>query len=181
MLYYENFDLVNVKTPVNAEELERLLQETHYDHTKMQYLMKGFREGFRLGYAGSKKIQQCSPNLKLTVGDETDLWNKVMKEVQLERYAGPYKQIPYKYFIQSPIGLVPKDGGKNTRLIFHLLYPRGPGSTSVNANTPPELCKVKYPDFADAIKLCIKLGGSRQKPVYISRSDVSAAFRNFKK
>ena len=68
-----------------------------------------------------------SPNLKLNIGDEVDLWNKVMKEVKLGRYAGPFKEIPDEFaddFIQSLIGLVPKDDGKDTRLIFHLSYPR---------------------------------------------------------
>ena len=58
-------------------------------------------------------------------GQETEiiLWNKVMKEVKEKRFAGPFKEIPFEHFIQSPIGLVPKDGGKYYRLIFHLSYP----------------------------------------------------------
>ena len=83
-----------------------------------------------------------------------------MKEVKEKRYAGPFEQIPFDNYIQSPIGLVPKDGGKDTRLIFHLSYPRD-GSSSVNANTPTELCLVKYPDFNEAIKLCLKEGNKK--------------------
>ena len=64
-----------------------------------------------------------------------------MKEVQLKRYAGPYGDIPYEYYIQSPIGLVPKDGGKDVQLIFHLSHPRS-GTTSLNANTPKDVCVV---------------------------------------
>ena len=96
-----------------------------------------------------------------------------MKEVQLGRYAGPFKHIPYKYFIQSPIGLVPKDNGKDTRLIFHLSYPRGSGK-SVNENTPKELCSVQYPDFSEAVILCLEEGIGCN----IGRSDVRSAFRN---
>ena len=61
-----------------------------------------------------------------------------MKEAKLRRYVGPYlkNQIPFENFIQSPIGLVPKDGGKDVRLIFHLSYPKN--GDSVNSNTPPE-------------------------------------------
>ena len=91
------------------------------------------------------------------MGDEIDLWNKVMKEVKLKRYAGPFNEIPFEDdFIQSPIGLVPKDQGKDTRLIFHLSYPcLGKNSTSVNANTPKHLCSVTYPDFNQAIKMIL--------------------------
>ena len=96
-----------------------------------------------------------------------------MKEVKELRYARPFEKIPFDHYMQSPIRLVPKDGGKDTRLIFHLSYPRGKG-TPVNANTPEELCSVKYPDFSDAIQLCI-LAGIGCK---IAKSDMKSAFRN---
>ena len=99
-----------------------------------------------------------------------------MKEVKAKRYAGPYKfeEIPFENFIQSPIGLVPKDGGKDTRLIFHLSYPRS--GSSVNSETPKELCSVKYPDFAEAIRLCVKEGLLR--PAVIAKSDMKSAFHH---
>ena len=52
-------------------------------------------------------------------------------------------------------------------------YPRG-GTTSVNYNTPESICKVKYPDFNEAIQLCIKAG----KNCKIAKSDMTSAFRN---
>ena len=176
--YFENFDLELVITPVNWKRLKYLLDEAGYDKKKTEFLVRGFRDGFRLEYEGDPFVMVNSPNLKLTVGDETDLWNKVMKEIRLKRYAGPYKKIPFKHYIQSPIGLVPKDGGKDTRLIFHLSYPRnvkdGQKSLSVNANTPSEKCKVKYPDFSEAIRRCMEEG----KNCYTAKSDMKMAFRN---
>ena len=73
-----------------------------------------------------------------------------MKEVHLKRVAGPFKEIPFTNFIQSPIGLVPKAGSDQTRLIFHLSYEfklDGEASKSVNACTPRELCSVTYKDI----------------------------------
>ena len=172
-----NKDLQNIITPVNVKQLEALLNETGYEKKKTEYLVQGFSNGFDLGYRGKmENIQQKAPNLKFTIGNKTILWNKVMKEVQNKRYAGPFEEIPFKDFIQSPIGLVPKDGGKKTRLIFHLSFPRGKDPPeSVNGNTPEELTKVKYKDFDQAIKLCILEGG---KWVYIGKSDLSNAFRH---
>ena len=136
--------------------------------------MNGFKYGFELGYEGDAEVKITSPNLKFReVGNPTTLWNKVMKEVKEKRYAGPFETIPFEHYIQSPIGLVPKDGGKNTRLIFHLSYPRGKG-LSVNANTPVEKCTVKYPDFNDAIQLCIQQGRNCK----MAKSDMQSAFRN---
>ena len=115
-----------------------LLNEAGYDKTKTEFLVRGFRDGFCIGYEGPKNVQLRTENLKLKgTGTKTTLWNKVMKEVSLKRYAGPFKDIPFRNFIQSPIGLVPKDNGKAVRLIFHLSYPRN-GNSSVNANTPKE-------------------------------------------
>ena len=97
--------------------------------------------------------------MKLTVGDETALWNKVMKEVKLKCFCGPYENIPFEWYIQSPIGLVPKDNGKETRLIFHLSYPRNVDpEISVNGNIPEQFCSVKYHDLSRAVNLCMREG-----------------------
>ena len=113
------------------------------------------------------------PNLKFNVGNHLILWNKVMKEVAAKRFAGPFGKIPSEYFMQSPIRLVEKDGGNDTRLIFHLSYPRGQG-ISLNENMPKDKCTVHYPDFPEAIKLCLVEG----KNCKIAQSDVKATFRN---
>ena len=174
VLQYKNFDLENIKTPVNADKFEQLLKESKYDETETAFLIDGFRNSFSIGYNGPTDIKINSPNLKFReVGDPVTLWNKVIKEVKESRYAGPFDSIPFDHYIQSPIGLVPKDGGKDTRLIFHLSYPRGKG-TSVNANTPVDLCSVKYPDFNNAIQLCLREG----RGCKIAKSDMKSAFRN---
>ena len=124
VLYYENFDLDNMVTPVDANKFDNLLRIANYDRKKCEFLHKGFTSGFSLGYNNQNPVQIKSQNLKLRVGHEIEVWNKVMKEIKLLRYAGPFSEIPFKEdYIQSLIGLVPKDGGKDTRLMFHLLYP----------------------------------------------------------
>ena len=137
--------------------------------------MEGFKEGFDLGYRGPEEIRQKANNLKFTIGNKTELWNKVMKEVKEKRYAGPFKDIPFDNYIQSPIGLVPKDGGKKTRLIFHLSHPRDPTKgISVNAATPKHLTTVKYQDFDDAVRICTNEG----QGCYAGKSDMTSAFRH---
>ena len=108
VLMYENLNLTDVVSPVNVTELSRLLTSANYDKQKTRFLVQGFTEGFSIGYQGPMKVKHRSPNLKFRgVGNRTVLWNKVMKEVGLGRYAGPFKSIPYEFYIQSPIGLVP--------------------------------------------------------------------------
>ena len=96
-MYYENYDLDNIVTPVNADKLEELLVKTSYDPLETKFIVQGFREGFSLGYCGETNVRMTAPNLKFHgVGDKVTLWNKVMKEVSLKRYAGPYTNIPFE-------------------------------------------------------------------------------------
>ena len=157
-------------------KLAHYLKEAKYDREKSKKLIDGFTLGFSLGYKGKEvKIKQTAPNLKLRVGSLMEMWNKIMKEVKDECFAGPYpiESPPFEAFIQSPIGLVPKDQGKKTRVIFHLSYPRNSG-LSVNANIPKEDCSVHYNDFDLAVKRCLE----EVVGCHISKSDMSMAFRN---
>ena len=174
MLYFENFDCETMVSPVDAQCLGNILNSCGYPSNEVEFLTKGFTNGFDLGYARPDDVKVTAPNLKLRVGDETDLWNKVMKEVKVKCYAGPFSKIPFKTYIQSSIGLVPKDNGKDTCLIFHLSYPRGINSSSINANTPKSLCTVQYPDFSKAIRRCLEEGVG----CFVGCSDVCSAFRN---
>ena len=103
-----------------------------------------------------------------------------MKEVALKRYAGPYDKLPFEYYVQSPIGLIPKSGGK-TRLIFHLSYDFGPEEKdkSINHHTPSELCSVKYYDLDHAIRMCLRLLANCKSNtvIFFGKTDCSSAFR----
>ena len=163
-------------TPVDMDCFEQLLKLYRYDTNETQFIIDGFRNGFDLGYRGeTTNIRRDAPNLKFRIGDLIIWWNQVMKEVKLKRYTGPFKSPPFENYIQSPIGLVPKDGGKDVRLIFHLSYPRT--GKSVNSETPAELCSVKYPDFSEAIRKCIEIV-NRHGTCFISKSDAKSAFHN---
>ena len=159
---YENFDLKNIVTPVNVDVYEKLLVDG-YNKKKTKYLVNGFKRGFSFHYQGPKKVKKDSHNLKLNVGTPEELWNKVMTEVKTKRYAGPFEQIPFKYYIQSPIGLVPKDKGKK----FNLSYPKN--GESVNSGIPEDKCSVKYPDFMEAVAIVADAG----QACYCAKSDMS--------
>ena len=121
--------------------------------------------------------------MPFTVGNKVELWNKIMKEVKLGRVAGPFSEIPYQNYIQSPVGLVPKAGGK-TRLIFHLSFEFSLESDgkSLNASTPRELCSVHYNDIDTAVRKCLELSKlARQTTgrymVFLGKTVLSSAFR----
>ena len=100
-------------TPVDADKLNQLLVETGYDSDETDFIVSGFKFGFDLKFNGNiDGVKRFAPNLKFRIGTPITLWNKIMKEVKLKRYAGPFSKPPFTNFIQSPVGLVPKMGVK---------------------------------------------------------------------
>ena len=172
-------DLTKVNTPVHTAMLARLLRDTNFDHTESEFLVDGFTNGFSLGYQGPQDCQDLSNNIPFTVGDKTDMWNKIMKEIKLKRTAGPFERIPYERYVQSPIGLVPKAGGQ-TCLIFHLSYKFKNGNESINHWTPQEICSVRYNDIDHAVNNCLRLVeefGDQVERIFFTKTDLKSAFR----
>ena len=181
--FYENYNLQDIITPIDCEALTQLLVESNYEKSEIQFLCDGFTNGFDIGYEGLKDHQSEANNLPFTIGNHIILWNKLMKEVKLNRVAGPFTSVPFENYIQSLIGLVPKDGGQQTRLIFHLSYNFEDGNKSVNHHTPEDRCTVKYWDLDHAIVSCLRVqreGNEKQhrnySPIYMGKSDVKSAF-----
>ena len=177
--FYSCLEHDNIVMPINAELLKQELIDINYDKIKTETLFKGFKEGFDIGYTGPLNRRNTSRNIPFKVGNAVDMWEKIMKEVHLGRYAGPYQEdeIPYEHFVQSPIGLVPKAKDK-TRLIFHLLYDFPDGSKSINHHTPKEVCSVSYHDLDCAVKYCMVLNKLNSTGLlFFGKTDLVSAFR----
>ena len=191
--YFSNPDLESIVTPFNVNRFEEFLRHYQYDRAESEFLIDGFRNGFDIGYQGPTEWKSKSENIPLTIGSKDDLWCKIMKEVKAGQVAGPFDSIPFDNYIQSPIGLVPKAGGK-TRMIFHLSFTfnnEKESGGSMNGWTPWELCTVKYNDLDAAVRACLKLvkefgrdfdliseGDDEDSAlVYLGKTDLSSAFR----
>ena len=172
--HFKNLDILNIKSPIKVNILERLLKETNYDPDKTKYLVDGLTNGFDIGYHGKTDRRDKAANILLSIGTKTQIWNKVMKEVKAGRYAGPFKdKLPFGNYIQSPIGLVPKDGGKQTRLIFHLSYNFSESNKLMNACTPEQWFGVKYNDLDHVIENSLSILQRKGVNItYYSKTDV---------
>ena len=104
--YYEYFNLSDMEMPVQVDKFTQLLRAAHYDLDEIKFLESRFKSGFELGYTGPTDRRSKAPNLPIRVGSHEELWNKIMKEVNMKRVAGPYDKIPFNSYIQSPLGLV---------------------------------------------------------------------------
>ena len=171
-----NDDLCCIVTPINVKVYEQLLRSSNYDPAEIDFLVDGFSNGFDIGYEGPKFRTDSAHNIPFKVGNRIEMWCKIMKEVKAGRYAGPFDEILYAAYIQSPIGLVPKAGGQ-TRLIFHLSYNfKKSGLKSVNFYTPKEKCSIHYNDLDNAVAASINCRLQSQ-PVFCAKTDLKSAFR----
>ena len=87
-------DPINDKptTPINVERLEQELQG-HPNHTFIQSLIAGLREGFHIGYKGPEK-SRVSWNFK-SAKDNPDVVDKFLdKETLLGRVGAPLTTLP---------------------------------------------------------------------------------------
>ena len=96
--------------------------------------------------------------------------NKVVTELKLGRYAGPYVKRPIPLFRVSPIALVPKKKPGGIPVIKHLFHPKG---YSMNDFILDEACKVEYSKFDNAVELVARIGKSAE----LAKSDIKSAFR----
>ena len=181
MEYFEDSIHDDIVTPIKVLVLAELLHASKFPKKKSRVLLDGFTKGFDIGYRGPENRTDLSRNIPFyEVGSELELWEKIMKEVKVRRYSGPFDSIPFKSYMQSPLGLVPKARGQ-TRLIFHLSFDFGPEpeQRSLNFHTPEELCSVKYKDLDYAVQCCLKLleECNQLRPLYHAKSDLRSAFR----
>jgi len=155
------------KSPININFLDSLLD--CYPNTEdADYLKNGFRYGFSLGYSGPRVPKECK-NLKSIFEFESVAREKIMAEVNAGRMAGPYTFKPISNLRISPIGLVPKRTG-GFRLITHMSFPY---LDSVNDYIDPELTRVKYSDFDNAVSMVRRLG----QGTWMGKMDLKNAFR----
>lgn len=155
------------QSPINIQALESWLDI--YNSKDAQLLSDGFKEGFKINYTGPRQ-SRLSKNLKSIDQLPHIAQQKIQKEIDAGRVAGPFTVKPFKNMQISPIGIVPKKNPGEYRLIHHLSYPCG---KSINDYIDPNLCSVKYTDFDEAIKMIQDLG----KNCFLFKMDIKNAFR----
>ncbi|VDH92766.1 Hypothetical predicted protein [Mytilus galloprovincialis] len=116
------------------------------------------------------RLPTDSKNLKSAIERPDILLQKIKKEIDAGRVAGPFKFRPIPTLRISPLGLVPKGKDGQFRVIHHLSYPE---NSSVNDFIDPKKCSVVYSNIDDAVDV-IKLYGNK---TLASKSDVRSAFR----
>ncbi|OCT76152.1 hypothetical protein XELAEV_18031341mg [Xenopus laevis] len=129
----------------------------------------GFLRGFWIPFSPSEE-PTWAENLKSTWDNEHTVWEKLSKELQMGRMAGPFPEPPFHNLRVSPLGLVPKKEPGKFRLIHHLSFPKG---SSVNDGIDSDESRVQYTSFDGALELVRGAG----KGALMAKSDIESAFR----
>ena len=75
-------------TPINVQALQVLLRQSGYDRGKIEFLIRGFQEGFSIGCEGPRNRCDQSENIPLRVGNTTVLWNNSYERSKTEEICG---------------------------------------------------------------------------------------------
>ncbi|XP_077155697.1 uncharacterized protein LOC143818192 [Ranitomeya variabilis] len=134
-----------------------------------QQLQAGFSDGFFIPFRLTR-TPTLSHNLKSAREFPEILRQKIEKEVELGRIAGPFQSLPFKNMKISPLGIIPKKEPGKYRLIHHLSHPKG---DSVNDAISPEEASVSYASFDKAVELVRAAGPG----ALLAKSDIESAFR----
>lgn len=162
-----NQTILSLPTPVKAESLSRVLEG--YDPQKLQFLIEGFSQGFRLGCVGLP-TQTLSRNHKSTSEYPSVIEDFIDQGINKGRIAGPFPSPPFEFFISSPLGVVPKSEAGKFRVIHDLSFPK---HNSVNSQIPQECATVQYDSIDNVTSLLRQFG----KDSLMAKTDIQDAFR----
>ena len=158
-------------SPVNADNLEMHLLG-HPDRCQVNYVLSGFRQGFRIGFQPNvKKLKSASSNCPSAFEHSNIIDEYLTTEIQAGRVLGPLPNPPLSYLHVSRFGVIPKKNKINAwRLILDLSYPLG---HSVNDGIDKNEFPVTYSKVDDAIALIVKYG----KSALMGKVDIKNAYR----
>ena len=132
------------------KQLEFLLKYTNYDKDLTTFLVHGFTNGFQIGHF---EEPNSVDNIELKMNDEElkIMKEKILKEVQLGRVAGPYDRPPFETYQISPVFLRPKSTPGEFRIILDLSFPKN--DDSINSKIDEDYRSVEYSNIGDAIRI----------------------------
>ena len=164
--------LATVHTPLNIEKLSVYLQ-AHPDREFAAYLLRGFLEGFRVGFSrGSVTLVPAKKNLA-SARDHPEVVSAYLREeCEKGRVAGPLGCEAAACVAQiSRFGVIPKGHIPGRwRLIVDL---SAPANHSVNDGIEAQLCSLEYTSVDQAAGIIKELGHRCR----LAKIDIKSAYR----
>ena len=162
-----------VHTPLIRDAWAEALRQ-HPDRAFTRYILRGLREGFRIGFDRAAPIQSASCNMLSALQHPDVVQSYLQKECSLSRMLGPYSRAEVEgapLLHVNRFGVIPK--GHNTgkwRLITDLSHPPG---RSVNDGIDPALCSLSY----SSVDQVAEIAASYPPGALLAKIDIESAYR----
>lgn len=164
-------DWGKVVTPLHAGVWERGLA-SHPDRQFAAYIVRGIREGFRIGFDWRRGSCRRTNGRMRSVEEHEDVVERYIQgEREAGRLLGPLKLSNYPAAQVSPFGVIPKSEPGQWRLIVDL---SAPAQHSVNDGIAKELCSLVYVTVDDIAERVLAMGIGAM----MAKFDLKAAYRN---
>ena len=141
----------------------------------MEYLMRGIKEGFRIGFKpAAEQLNARKPNMLSALDHPGVVTAHIKEEVQANRMhlVGPVNEALAKSIHCSPFGVIPKKKKPDRwRLILDLSSPDG---QSVNDGIAKDLASLAYISVDDVVAVIRKAG----RGALLGKMDIKQAYRN---
>ena len=163
-----------VRTPLKAEVWQEMLRD-HPDRRLVGVVVRGIREGFRVGFQGDPKGLKPARQNMVSVRQHPEV---VQEYLARELEAGRIVEVGHSTHAAamgihcSPFGVIPKKGKAGRwRLIVDLSAPDG---GSVNDGISAELASLSYMSVDDVMREVLRRG----RGTLMAKADIKQAYRN---
>ena len=162
---------MEVHTPLNTGAWEEALRE-HPDKQFSGYVVRGLRNGFRIGAVRSQRIRSADRNLPSAAQHPGVITDYLSTEARLGRMIGPLHPSTLSgTAVQiNRVGAIPKGHSGKWRIITDLSHPPG---LSVNNAINPELCSMAYTTVERVARRAMQLG----RGALMVKVDIEAGYR----
>ena len=156
-------ELNNVNSPMLplVHKWEEYLSD-HQDKEFGEYIIRGIREGFRIGFNWSAPLAPAKRNIPSSYSLPREVEEYISKELGQGNFVGPLplEKLSNEQIVQvNRIGVIPKGHNKGKwKLITDLSFPPG---MSVNDGVTPELCSLEYVTVDKVAALAMAQGRER--------------------
>lgn len=163
---------MDVVTPLRWRAWEMELLE-HPDRVWAELLVRGIRDGFRLGHDQTRVELVCKKGTMYGASQHGKVISDYLEKEVRERRVWRMDEVVQATDVQlSPFGVIPKKGKPGKwRLIVNLSAPEG---SSVNDGISKELSGVEYTSVDEVARRVQELGAGAK----LAKADVKAAYRN---